>query len=109
MSVNQRAIVLDAAQLYERRWFETVLERALADLQKEYELRGRMVIFERLQEHLERGPIGVIGLLLLILATARYLRRLLAPRLPLPWHQIVPRAWAGTPVISCIACLSNSM
>ena len=43
---------------------------------------------------LERGPIGVIGLLLLILATARYLRRLLVPRLPLPWHQIVPRAWA---------------
>lgn len=43
---------------------------------------------------LERGPIGVIGLLLLALVTGTYLRRLLAEQLPGAWHDAVPRAWA---------------
>ena len=43
---------------------------------------------------LERGPIGVIGLLLLVLAAATYLRRILGARLRGAWHDAVPRAWA---------------
>ena len=43
---------------------------------------------------LERGPIGVIGLLLLVLAAGTYLRRILGARLHGAWHDAVPRAWA---------------
>jgi len=43
---------LSPAELFERRWFETVLERALDDLRGEYALRGRAPVFERLHEHL---------------------------------------------------------
>ena len=43
---------------------------------------------------LERGPIGVIGLVLLAAATVRNLRRLTGAPLPGRWHDAVPRAWA---------------
>jgi RNA polymerase sigma-70 factor (ECF subfamily) len=40
------------ADLFERRWFETLLERALYDLRAEYAARGRESLFDKLQEHL---------------------------------------------------------
>jgi hypothetical protein len=43
---------------------------------------------------LERGPVGVIGLLLLGLTTGTYLRRLLVTPLVGAWHEAVPRVWA---------------
>lgn len=43
---------------------------------------------------LERGPLGVIGLLLLGLTTGTYLRRILVTPLTGAWHQAVPRVWA---------------
>ena len=55
---------------------------------------------------LERGPIGVIGLLVLVLATVTHLRRLLRTRLRGAWHDAVPRAWAlviAAPVLAFAA------
>lgn len=43
---------LSPADVFERRWFETVLERALDALRQEYEARGRGSLFTQLQEHL---------------------------------------------------------
>ncbi|MBV9832333.1 MAG: O-antigen ligase family protein [Marmoricola sp.] len=54
---------------------------------------------------LERGPIGVLGLLCLVLATGGYLRRLLAGGLPEGWDAAVPRAWALV-VIGPVVALS---
>jgi hypothetical protein len=52
---------------------------------------------------LERGPVGVIGLLLLGLTTGTYLRRLLVTPLVGAWHEAVPRAWALVVVAPVIA------
>jgi hypothetical protein len=43
---------------------------------------------------LERGPVGVIGLVLLAAATVRNLRQLWRTPLSGRWHDAVPRAWA---------------
>lgn len=43
---------------------------------------------------LERGPVGVLGLLMLGLTTGTYLRRLLVTPLTGAWQRAVPRAWA---------------
>lgn len=40
------------AEIFQRQWFEAVLEKALADLRQEYSARGRAALFARLQEHL---------------------------------------------------------
>lgn len=52
---------------------------------------------------LERGPVGVLGLILLWLATGANLRQVLTRRLPAGVREAVPRAWAltvGAPVLA---------
>ncbi|MCW2847083.1 MAG: O-antigen ligase protein [Marmoricola sp.] len=61
---------------------------------------------------LERGPVGVIGLLLLGLTTGTYLRRLLVTPLRGAWHRAVPQAWAlvvGAPVIAVSAAFYETL
>jgi RNA polymerase sigma-70 factor (ECF subfamily) len=46
-------------QVYERRWAETVLRRALDRLQGEYEQAGQSALFERLKVFQPRDPAGL--------------------------------------------------
>jgi RNA polymerase sigma factor (sigma-70 family) len=41
---------LSPDQLFDRRWAETVMERALSRLREEYEARGKTALFEQLKE-----------------------------------------------------------
>ena len=49
---------LTPEQVYERRWAETVMQRALARLQEEYERAGQNSLFECLKDFQPRDPHG---------------------------------------------------
>ena len=48
--LDQPANSLSPVQIFERRWAETVMERALARLRQEYESGGKAALFEQLKD-----------------------------------------------------------